>query len=317
MEDSRLYTDEEVHAVRRRRAQEDGPFSVVRQKLTAYWVLARFPWRLQVGLLGVLYLMVFGRAAYNAPLYDISLLIAAFVIISLINAGGCAINDYFDREADAISKPSRPIPAGNISPRHVLEYTAVAFVIGAALALYINFLAFVIVVFEILFLVTYPSVLKRLSGILANFLLGLAWGFIAVFGEALLLGHISYLSLAFVPMAVAAAVQGNTSKDIVTVEGDKKSGYTTVAAVRGVRAAVAVVVVVSVFQIIFYGIPYVLGIVGVAFVIVITIESLNRLYEVQSLIRKPTVTNVRSLMRSSAFFFFVFMPLALLAGAFL
>jgi geranylgeranylglycerol-phosphate geranylgeranyltransferase len=265
--------------------------------------------------MGALYIMVLGRAVYNAPLYNIPILIAAFVIISLINAGGCAINDYFDREADALSKPYRPIPAGNISPKGVLAYTAVTFVIGAALAFYINFLSFVIVLGEILFLITYPSILKRLSGLLANFLMGLALGFIAVFCELLLLGHISYLSLAFVPMAIAGGMQANALMDIITLEGDAKAGYTTVAVTYGVSAAVAVVVTVSVVGIFFNYIPYVLGIVGVAFATVVTIEALGRLYIVQSLIRNPTVANVRSLMWTAAFM--AFGPIGLLAGAFL
>jgi heme o synthase len=90
--------------------------------------------------MGVLYIMVLGRAVYNAPLYNVPILIVAFIIISLINAGGCTINNYLDREADALSKSYRPIPAGNISPQGVLQYTTVTFVIGAALAFYINFL---------------------------------------------------------------------------------------------------------------------------------------------------------------------------------
>ena len=120
MEDNRASTDVGAFSVRRRRVQ--GPFSVIRGKLLTYLVLARFPWRFYFGLMGVLYIMVLGRTVYNAPLYNVPLLIVAFVIISLINAGGCAINDYFDREADVLSKPNRPIPAGNISPTGALEY---------------------------------------------------------------------------------------------------------------------------------------------------------------------------------------------------
>jgi geranylgeranylglycerol-phosphate geranylgeranyltransferase len=265
--------------------------------------------------MGVLYVMVFGRAVYNAPLYTIPTLVAVFVIISFINAGGCAINDYFDREADAISKPYRPIPAHRISPKGVLMYAAVTFFSGAALASYFNLLAFFIVLVEIILLVTYPSVFKRFSGLLANFLIGLASGFIAVFGEALLLGQISYLSLAFVPMAVAGGMQSNAFTDIVTQEGDAKAGYTTVAVKWGVRAAINIVIITSFFGVIFVYIPYILGIVGIAYAIVITISVFGWLYVVQSLIRKPTVANVKSMMWAAAFM--ALGPIALLAGAFL
>jgi hypothetical protein len=119
---SRVYTDEDAYALKRRRLPADDPFSVIRQKLIAFWVLARFLWRFQFALLGVLYLMVFGRVVYNAPLYSIPLLIAAFFIVAPINAGSCAINDYFDRHADAISKPERPIPAGSHLGSCLLQY---------------------------------------------------------------------------------------------------------------------------------------------------------------------------------------------------
>jgi 4-hydroxybenzoate polyprenyltransferase len=116
-------------------------------------------------------------------------------------------------------------------------------------------------------------------------------------------------------MAIAGGMQANAFKDIVTLEGDAKAGYTTVVVTRGVNAAIAVVVTVSVVGIFFNYIPYVLGIVGVAFAAIVTIEAIGRLYIVQSLIRKPTVANARSLMWTAAFM--VFGPIGLLAGAFL
>lgn len=312
MSESHTPTTDGAYASRR---IAPSPLSGMWHKLVTYWVLARFPFRLYFGALGALFVMVFGRAVYGAPLYNIPAILSAFVIISFINAGGCAINDYFDREADAISKPHRPIPAGDISPKGVLAYTAATFFIGTSLALYINFLAFVIVAAEILFLVAYPSVVKRLSGLLANFLMGLAIGLIAVFSQALLLGQISYLSLAFVPIFLAGGMQCGAFIDIVTTAGDAKVGYTTVAVTRGVRAAIAVVVATSLLGVIFAYIPYLLGIVGTAYAIVVTAAVFPRLYLSQSLIRKPTVENVKSLMWAAALM--ASDPLALLAGAFL
>lgn len=310
---SQVPTAEERYAVRRHRVPS--PFSAIWHKLVTYWVLARFPFRFYFALLGALFVMVFGRVIYNAPLYNIPVIIAAFVIIALINAGGCAINDYFDRDADAVSKPHRPIPAGRISPKGVLEYTAVTFVIGSVLVLFINFLAFVIVVVEMLFLVAYPSVFKHLSGLTANFLMGVATGLIAVFSEALLLGQISYLSLAFVPIYVVGGMQCNAFTDIVTTGGDAKVGYTTVAVTRGVRAAIAVVVATSLLGVFFVYIPYLLGIVGTAYAIIVTAAAFARLYVAQSLVRKPTVENVKGMMWAAGLM--ASDPLALLAAAFL
>ncbi|MGZ4852409.1 MAG: UbiA family prenyltransferase [Halobacteriota archaeon] len=304
---------EDSYAVKRHRVS--GPFSAIWHKLIAYWVLSRFPFRFYFALLGALFVMVFARVAYNAPLYSVSTVVVAFVVISLINAGGCAINDYFDREADAVSKPHRPIPAGDISPRGALAYTAVTFVTGAFLTLSISFLAFFIVAVEMVFLVTYPGVLKHLSGLAANFLMGVSTGLIAIFSEALLLGQISYLSLAFVPIYIAGGMQCNAFTDIVTTEGDAKVGYTTVAVTRGVRAAITVVVATSLLGVVFVYLPYLLGIVGIAYAIVVTAAAFARLYVAYSLIRKPTVENVKGMMWAAALM--VSDPVALLAGAFL
>jgi len=267
--------------------------------------------------MGVLFVMVFGRAVYNAPLYNVPLLIAAFVIISLLNAGGCAINDYFDREADAISKPNRPIPAGTISPAGALEYTAVTFVIAAALALYTNLLAFAIVVFVIILLVLYSPVFKRASGFLSNALIAFAVSLTAVFGEALVLGQISYLSLSFVPVLLAGSIGYNALHDITTVEGDIKAGYTTLAATRGTHAAIIAATFILILPVIFEYIPFILRIVGVAYAIVVTVSFVPIVIIVQSLLRRPGLANVSKQDKMLSEVIWIFLPISLLAGAFL
>lgn len=145
--------------------------------------------------------------------------------------------------------------------------------------------------------------------------MGLALGFIAVFCELLTLGQISYLSLAFVPMAIAGGMQANAFMDIVSTEGGREGrvhhgrGHTGCTRSDSRRCNYK-----CCWHLLHY-IPYVLGIVGVAFATVVTIEALGRLYMVQSLIRKPTVANVRSLMWTAAFM--AFGPIGLLTSAFL
>jgi geranylgeranylglycerol-phosphate geranylgeranyltransferase len=307
--------DEEVYILRRPRTPED-LFSTLREKLITYWVLARFPWRFQFALMGVLFTMVFGRAVYDAPLYSIPILITAFVIISLMNAGGCAINDYFDGAADAISKPYRPIPAGNISPRGVLEYTAVTFVLAAALAAYINLLAFAIVVFTIIWLILYSAIFKRAAGFFSNACISFAVSLTAVFGEALLVRQISYLSLSFVPMVVAGGMAYNTLKDIQTAEGDAKVGYTTLAVTRGTHAALGAFALIMILSSVFFYIPFILGIVGIAFAIVVTIRFALSVIVIQTMLRKPDPLANTKKVEAEQGVIFALVPIALLAGAF-
>jgi 4-hydroxybenzoate polyprenyltransferase len=72
-------------------------------------------------------------AAEGSPPYGrISLYLAA-VLASQMAVG--AHNDYCDRALDAAAKPNRAIPAGIISPRHVLELTCLLLVLSVGLAL--------------------------------------------------------------------------------------------------------------------------------------------------------------------------------------
>lgn len=66
---------------------------------------------------------------------------AAMGLLTILLAGpfseGFAqtINDWYDRDIDAINEPYRPIPSGKISPTEVWEQLAFLFTGGVALAL--------------------------------------------------------------------------------------------------------------------------------------------------------------------------------------
>jgi 4-hydroxybenzoate polyprenyltransferase len=55
------------------------------------------------------------------------------VAMSLLYVGGMFLNDYCDRDIDARERPSRPIPAGEISPRTVAAIAAALLAAGVAL----------------------------------------------------------------------------------------------------------------------------------------------------------------------------------------
>ena len=59
-----------------------------------------------------------------------------FLIILTITGAGNVINDYYDREIDAINQPSRPIPSGKISPGHARIYAVFLFLAGNGIAIW-------------------------------------------------------------------------------------------------------------------------------------------------------------------------------------
>jgi hypothetical protein len=50
-------------------------------------------------------------------------------------AGGVVLNDYFDRDVDAVERPERPIPSGRVAPGEVLRFGLGLLGLGCALAL--------------------------------------------------------------------------------------------------------------------------------------------------------------------------------------
>ncbi|MGW9630507.1 SCO3242 family prenyltransferase [Agromyces sp. NPDC055520] len=52
----------------------------------------------------------------------------------LLYSGGMALNDYADRELDAVERPERPIPSGRVSPRRALGIAGTCLALGVGLA---------------------------------------------------------------------------------------------------------------------------------------------------------------------------------------
>lgn len=147
------------------------------------------------GILCVLFMVTFQRGFYKPFLMGLAVLTLAFG-----GAGGAAINDYFDRDSDAITHPDRPIPSHQISPATALQFSVLTFIVGLGLSIAINPLVLGIVGLNITLFTLYPRFIKRLSGFLSNLVMGYLGASIALFAEAVVVQTISFSSLSFVGM---------------------------------------------------------------------------------------------------------------------
>ena len=71
-------------------------------------------------------------------------LVYGFVTGFMLTAASMAINDYYDREIDAINEPNRPIPSGLIKPKQALAFALVLTIIGFIASFLTNELCLVI-----------------------------------------------------------------------------------------------------------------------------------------------------------------------------
>jgi geranylgeranylglycerol-phosphate geranylgeranyltransferase len=250
--------------------------------------LLRLPYWLMTGGLSLLTAFAITKNMIN---YETILLI--FFSMAFITSAGFSINDYFDRESDAVIKPRRPIPSGVLSLKQVVAISAILFAMGLALALLINWLSFLILLADCILLVFYSALIKRKSGFAANVLVGLLVGTAFIYGEATSTQTISLISLSLYPICFGT-IGGNILRDILSFEGDSKIGYPTLPQRIGNKGSVSVAAIFFMATAVLAPLPFFLQYFGIYYLSLITIWGILLFYaSIRLITSQPTVENVK------------------------
>jgi chlorophyll synthase/bacteriochlorophyll c synthase len=158
-----------------------------------------------------------------------------------------SINDYYDRDIDAINDPSRPIPAGLVSLAGARMNWLILGISSFLISLLFgNLLITALAVFGIFLSVIYsmpPIKLKK------HYWLGppaVGIGYVTVSWMA---GHLIFATLTWQSVIVAVINGGLTAgllllNDIKSVEGDRQHGLQSLAVAIGVKQALLVAYIV-------------------------------------------------------------------------
>jgi geranylgeranylglycerol-phosphate geranylgeranyltransferase len=258
--------------------------------------LLRLPYWMMSGGLAVL------TAFAIAPLRILDLKIVPLIFFSMafITSAGFAVNDYFDRESDAIIKPKRPIPAGSLSLKQVVAIAVVLFAVGLSLAFLINPLSFMILLVDSVLLLLYSAFVKRKSGLAANILVGLLVGTAFIYGGAAVFQVVPVaisVSLTLYPICFGT-IGGNVLRDILSLEGDSKIGYPTLPQKRGNRTSIKVAVFFFITTALLAPLPFVFQFFGIYYLFLIALWSVLLFYaSIRLLTSAPTAENVRKYER--------------------
>jgi 4-hydroxybenzoate polyprenyltransferase len=124
-------------------------------------------------------------------------------------AGGVVLNDYFDRELDAVERPERPLPSGRVRPGHARALGAALLVAGVATAAVSSRAAGAFATIMALTIVVY-DIRGKHHGVLGPLNMGLCRGLNLVLGiaavPAAIRGHWALGLLAFVYIAAVTVV---------------------------------------------------------------------------------------------------------------
>ena len=169
------------------------------------------------------------------------------------------INDYFDREIDAINEPNRPIPSGAISLFQVKLQIWVLLIAGLGVAYLLDLWAGHTIPSVLLlaiggsfvsYIYSAPPLKLKQNGWLGNYALGASYIALPWWAGQALFGHLTWttalLTLAYSLSGLGIAV----INDFKSVEGDKSLGLESLPVVFGIKNASRIsAAMIDIFQI--------------------------------------------------------------------
>ncbi|PSP90580.1 geranylgeranylglycerol-phosphate geranylgeranyltransferase [Halobacteriales archaeon QS_4_69_34] len=199
---------------------------------------------------------------------------------------GNTINDYFDREIDAINRPDRAIPRGAVTPRAALAFSLVLFAGAVGLALLLPLAALAIAGVNLLALVAYTELFKGLPGV-GNVVVGYLGGSTFLFGGAAV-GEIDSGVLVLFVLAALSTVAREIVKDVEDVAGDRQEGLRTLPIVLGERRALLIAAGVLAIALFASPAPYLQSTFGWPYLLVVAFADGAMIYAAAESFADPT-----------------------------
>lgn len=149
------------------------------------------------------------------------------------------INDYCDREVDAINEPNRPIPSGMVSTTQVFATGIALLLISGTIAWYFGPMVFNLTALGVFLAMVYSAhpIRAKRNGWIGNALVAASYE-----GLPWLAGHLVFAPLT--PLSIVIAILYSvgahgimTVNDFKSVEGDTRVGIKTIPVLYGVEMA--------------------------------------------------------------------------------
>lgn len=240
-------------------------------------------------------------------------LLYGFVTGFMLTAASMSINDYYDREIDALNEPKRPIPSGAVKPKEALVFASGLTAIGLVAALLSGTYSFALAIFAWSVFVAYTTVGKR-SGLPGNFLVSVCVAIPFVYGSVVVADTVELNVTLFALLAFLSNTGREITKGIVDVKGDESRHVMTLAVRFGEKSAAVAAVVFYLLAVSLSLVPWYLGLVSWWFVPLVAVTDIGLVGSSFLLIRDHSRENARRI-KNTVLLWFVFALLAFVAGA--
>jgi geranylgeranylglycerol-phosphate geranylgeranyltransferase len=243
--------------------------------------------------------VVVGASLVVAP----SMLAASFLGLLLgyvtgfaLTGASMAINDYYDRDIDAINAPDHPIPSGAVKPKESVVFAAVLTVVGMVAAAFTSPACILVAAVSWVVSVTYSTVGKR-TGLPGNFLVSACVAISFIYGSFVVGQSLKLNIVFFAALALISNMGREVTKGIVDVEGDKTKKIRTVAVVHGEKTASYVAAAFFLSAVCLSLLPAPLGLVSAWFIPFVAIADLGFAASSFMLVRDPSRENARRIKK--------------------
>lgn len=142
----------------------------------------------------------------------------AIIVAFLFTGAGNSLNDYYDREIDLVNHPTRPIPQGKVKPKSALALAKSFFIVSVVLSVFINLMAFIVVIANLIVMLSYEVFFKAKGGA-GNLTISWLTATAFLFGGATVMATEKTFILAL--LAFLATLGREIAKDIEDIKGDK------------------------------------------------------------------------------------------------
>ncbi|MCH8034016.1 MAG: geranylgeranylglycerol-phosphate geranylgeranyltransferase [Bacteroidetes bacterium] len=225
--------------------------------------------------------------------YSIYKILLAALSAALTAGAGNIINDIYDKEADKINHPERPLVKGIITTRKSwIEYFFLT-LLAVAVSSFINQTALSIVILSSVLLYLYSARLKKIP-LLGNITVAYLTGLAFIFGGI----SVNNVRGAFIPAIFAFFINfiRELIKDMEDIEGDTKVGLLTFSMRFGMKASILFITFLTITLIAFTFYPFIKNIYSIEFfVLAMLIVNPILVYFLKLLYEKDVTKNLNKL----------------------
>ncbi|MCK4885713.1 UbiA family prenyltransferase [Candidatus Bathyarchaeota archaeon] len=244
--------------------------------------------------------VIVGASLVSTLNFTINLLLG-FATSFALTAASIVINDFYDREIDAINEPNRPIPRGDVSPKEALIFALVLSLLGLIAAFKTNLPSLVVAVIAWIISITYITEGKG-TGLPGNFLVSATVVIPFIYG-GLAVGQIETSTLLFVAIVFLSNTAREVTKGIVDVKGDKSHNIKTIAVNYGERTAAVTAAVFSFLAVSLSLLPWMLGLVSDWFIPPVILTDIGLIASAILLLRNYSRKNAKKIKNLSLVWF--------------